>query len=83
MSQQIPGVPDHAAPDDARNRAIRTFVQGLVIDALVAVCLVVVDALNQEVVDWRLLVLTAAKTVLMTAASYVMRKLAPPPAPEV
>lgn len=70
------------AAADAKNRALRTFVQGLLIDALVAVCLVVVDALNQEEVDWRLLILTIAKTVLMTAASYVMRKLAPPPAPE-
>lgn len=76
----VPGQADHsAAPEaDARNRALRTFLQGLAIDVLLAVCLVVYQGLESESVDYRLLLLTLLKTALMTAASYVMRKLSPP-----
>lgn len=77
---QTPGVPDHAAnPEaDARNRALRTFVQGAALDVLLAVCLVVYDALQSDAVDWRLMFVTVGKTALMTVAAYVMRKLSPP-----
>lgn len=79
-------MPEHAAPEpyekapeaDARNRALRTFLQGLAVDVLLAVCLVAYDALQSDAPDWRLLLLTLLKTALMTAASYVMRKLQPP-----
>jgi hypothetical protein len=75
-----PGVADHAAnPEaDARNRALRTFLQGLALDVALAVALIVYSATSAEHVEWRLLLLTLAKTAVQTAASYVMRKLSPP-----
>lgn len=76
-----PDAPDHAAPDveaDARNRALRTFVQGLALDLLLAVALTVGEAVEATSVDWRLLGLAVVKTAVTTAASYVARKLAPP-----
>jgi hypothetical protein len=75
-----PGVADHAAsPEaDARNRAFRTFLQGLALDVLLAVALIVYGATSSDHVEWRLLLLTVAKTAVQTAASYVMRKLSPP-----
>lgn len=78
---QTPGVADHAgepAAADARQRATRTFIQGLLIDVLLAAALVVYDALQAADVDWRLLALSLLKTALTTVASYVMRKVAPP-----
>lgn len=59
---------------DARNRALRTFLQGLALDVLVAVCLVVYDAVQTEHPDYRLLLATVIKTGMATAASYVMRR---------
>lgn len=87
---QVPGVGDHAAPEDphsaqdARNRAIRTVIQGLLTDVLVAVALVVYDALqtSSEHIEWKLLAMSVAKTALITVASYVMRKVKPPVADE-
>jgi len=83
---QTPGVADHGAPvtvaADARNRALRTLVQQLGIDLLAAIALVVYTGLAAETVDWRLLGLSILKTALSTAASYAMRYVAPPPAPE-
>lgn len=58
---------------DARNRALRTFLQGLGIDILVAVSMLVYDALNDDQPNYRLLLATAAKTVLQTIAAYLMR----------
>ena len=83
IDPETPGTPDHAAPateTDAVSRALRTFVQGLLTDVLLAVVLVVSDALREttETIDWRLLGLATLKTAAMTAASYVMRKVAPP-----
>lgn len=83
---QQPGVPDHAAAEDpestrdARNRAIRTVIQGLLTDVLVAVAIVVYDALQTSAhsPDWKLLGMSVVKTVMITVASYVMRKLRPP-----
>lgn len=78
---QQDGVAEHRAADpeaDARNRAARTFVQGLATDVAIAGALVITEALSSDDVDWRLLGLTLAKTVLMTGASYVYRRLRPP-----
>jgi hypothetical protein len=63
---------------DARNRALRTFLQGLALDVAVAVSMVVYDAVQSAQPDYRLLLLTLAKTVLQTGASYVMRRLVDP-----
>lgn len=79
-SQNTPG-PDHSVtgPEaDARNRAIRTFVQGLLLDLVVALALSVYSATTAEEVEWKLLALTLLKTAAQTAAAYVMRKLSPP-----
>lgn len=61
---------------DARNRALRTFLQGLAIDVGVAVAFAVYDALQADQPDYRLLGLTLIKTVLTTIASFVMRRFA-------
>lgn len=73
---QTPGEPDHASDPtaDARNRALRTFLQGLGVDLLLAICLVASEAMTAAQPDWRLLLLTLAKTAVTTAASYVMRR---------
>lgn len=60
---------------DARNRALRTFLQGLAVDLLAAIALTVHELVTADagLPAWRLLGLAVAKTVLTTAASYVMR----------
>lgn len=79
---------------DARNRALRTFLQGLAIDLAVAVCALLLANVD-KITDRAALItfgITVAKTVLTTAASYVMRRfidrssiptpLPPAPVPE-
>jgi hypothetical protein len=62
---------------DARNRALRTFLQGLVADVAAAVVLlvlpVVTNAQGWEDFDWRILGFLLAKTVVVTGLSYLMR----------
>jgi hypothetical protein len=63
---------------DATNRARRSFVQGLFIDVLVAIAAALLvwlpgaDLSSRDA--WVLIGITLAKTVLQTAASYVMRR---------
>jgi hypothetical protein len=81
-----PGTPDHAAPAapaeaDARQRALRTLVQQLLLDVLLAVALTVSDVVGSAGFQWRLLGLAVAKTALATAASYLARHIAPPASP--
>jgi hypothetical protein len=63
---------------DAKNRALRTFIQGLAVDLAVAVGLVVYNAFvkanDWSQVDWDVLGFMLTKTGLVTAASYVMRR---------
>ena len=59
----------------------RTVIQGLLTDILVAVAFVVYDAMSNDVVDWRFLLITLGKTALMTAASYIMKNVRPPTTP--
>ena len=61
---------------DARNRALRTFVQGLAIDLAVAVAGLVLTNVDQitDRAALSLFGLALVKTVLTTAASYVMRR---------
>ena len=59
----------------------RTTIQGVGVDVLLAVCLLSVEATSSAAVDWRLLLLSLAKTVLMTLASSVMRRVRPPVSP--
>ena len=62
---------------DARNRALRTFVQGLAVDVLVALALVVTTVFSSaqgwDDIEWSIVGFLVAKTVAVTAASYVMR----------
>jgi len=61
--------------DDARNRALRTFLQGLAIDVAVAVAVLVhaVSTQNEPVV-WQVAAASLARTVAQTIAAYVMRR---------
>jgi len=67
---------------DARNRALRTFLVGLVIDLTVAVALVLVTALadigSWGEVQWSLLSFTVAKTLVSTGCSYLLRRFVDP-----
>ena len=61
---------------DAKNRAVRTFLQGLAIDLAVAIASVVLSSVD-AITDKAGLVtvgLALAKTVVTTVASYVMRR---------
>ena len=67
---------------DAKNRAWRTFLQGLAIDLAVAVAttlLVWLPAADLSSGDgWKIFGLSLAKTLIQTVAAYVMRKFVPP-----
>lgn len=78
---------------DARNRALRTFWQGLAIDVLVAVAvLAYAIATDPAPIVWAAVGASLARTVVQSAAAYVMRKhldpsalptpLPPAPVPE-
>ena len=79
MTQPMPILGKALAPNlgqDARNRALRTFLQGLGIDLLVAVAALVLANVD-SITDRQGLTLFAValgKTVVTTAASYVMRR---------
>lgn len=65
---------------DARNRAIRSFLQGLLTDLLVVIVLFLLPIFGSESfdwsgTDWKVLLLSLAKTVVVTILSYVARKL--------
>lgn len=59
----------------------RTLIQGLGTDLAFALALLLYDSLQATSVDWRLLLVTAGKTALMTVASYVMKRVRPPVSP--
>lgn len=62
---------------DARNRAIRTFLQGLAVDVAAALALVVFPVFNNaqsfNEVDWKVLAFLLTKTAAISALSYLMR----------
>ena len=67
---------------DARNRAFRTFIQGLGIDIAVGIATVLLVWLPEaDITDWQawtILAVAVAKTLIQTVAAYVMRlKVAP------
>lgn len=62
-------------PSDATTRALRTFVQNLVLDVGVAVFAVAVPLVSGDTINWPLLGLAVGKTALATAASFIHRKL--------
>ena len=63
---------------DARNRAVRTFVQGLAIDIAVAACALILTSLDTITSKAGLITfgLSLARTVVSTGAAYVMRRFA-------
>lgn len=78
----MPYVPPSVA-QDARNRAARTFVGGLLADVLLAASGALTLTLTDPAFDWTAAYwtgvgLTLAKTVLTTAISFIGRKVAPP-----
>lgn len=62
---------------DARNRALRTFLQGLAADVAAAVVLLVLpvftNAQGWQDIDWKVMGFLLAKTVVVTGLSYLMR----------
>lgn len=68
--------------NDARNRALRTFIQGLAADVIAAVVLLVLpvfsNATGWQDIDWKVLGFLLAKTVAVTALSFVMRQYLDP-----
>lgn len=92
MTVQPTIVSTEALAADAKNRALRTAVQGLAIDLGVAVLLVIGTALSTAKswgdIQWSLIALTLAKTVVQTIVSFAMRRYSTkenaltPPAPQ-
>lgn len=69
MSSQFP------TQSDAFSRAVRTVLQNLGVDVTLAVIFVVQPLLKADVIDWRLLLVAAGKTALVTAVAWVQRTL--------
>jgi hypothetical protein len=74
---------------DAKNRALRSFLQGLAIDVVVAIALVLAssfgDADGWGDLQWQILSFTLAKTAVQSIASFLMRRfvdVALPPTPQ-
>lgn len=66
---------------DASNRALRTLMQGLIIDVAVAVCLVLAPAFTSiewTSAYWAALGLSLARTALQSVVSYIARMVVPP-----
>lgn len=80
---------------DAKNRALRTFLAAIGVDVGMAVSLFIYDTLNDASgwgsFDWYVLSFLFVKTVLVSAASYILRRRLDgsalptplPPAPQV
>ena len=67
---------------DASNRALRTFLVNIATDVAVAMTLVVVAAFGKaegwEDFEWSLMAFTLAKTAVVTAGSYILRRFLDP-----
>lgn len=65
---------------DARNRALRTFLQGLGLDVLVAVAMVIATVTTSADAwqGWAVVGVSLARSVAQAAASYVMRRFLDP-----
>lgn len=64
--------------DDSRNRAVRSFVQGLAIDVAVGLALVLatffVDKNSWGEIEWAILSFSLAKSAVQAVAAFVMRQ---------
>lgn len=75
------GIPQHAAASGGLLASLpgRTIVQGVAVDVLLAVCLVVYNVASSDNLDWLYLWGLVVKSFLMTVASSIMKRLKPPP----
>lgn len=75
----------NAVERDASNRALRTLTQGLVVDVLAAVAVVLTVAVAGGIewtqVYWAALGLAVAKSAITALVSYAHRLLVPPATP--
>lgn len=78
------GVPQHAATEQPfwESPTFRTVVQGVAIDVLVAVCLLVASATATEEVNWWLLLASLGRTVVQALAASVMKRIKPRQVPD-
>ena len=61
--------------EDANNRALRSFVQGLGIDVMVAVAILAYAVTsNPDPIVWAALGASLARTVVQSAAAFIMRR---------
>lgn len=83
MSALTPG-PDHAATPQPfwESGPFRTTVQGVAIDVLLAICLLIVTSLSSDSVDWWWLLVALGKTFLMAIASSIMKRVRPRQVPD-
>lgn len=77
---ELDSTPVVGAAADAKNRAARTFVQGLLTDLLVAAVLFAFPifaggSFDWTKSDWKVIGLSLAKTIVVTLLSYLARKL--------
>lgn len=67
---------------DAKNRTLRTFLTSLAVDVGVAVTLVIYnvfgDATGWSDFDWKIMGFTLAKTVVVSAGSFILRRFVDP-----
>ena len=67
---------------DAGNRAYRSFLQGLAIDVLVAVSILAYNlSSTDDPLSWYLVGASLLRTVVQSAAAYIMRAFLPGAAP--
>jgi uncharacterized membrane protein YcjF (UPF0283 family) len=68
---------------DAKNRAFRTFLQGLAIDLLVALAMllatVFIAANSWSELEWYTILFSVGKTIVMTVAAFIMRRFVDQP----
>lgn len=65
--------------NDAKNRALRVFLVGLLIDLAVALALLAQEFFGTNAdPDYRLLLASAIRTVVQTSAAYVLRRFVDP-----
>ena len=75
-------IPTAALKADAKNRALRTLLVNLATDTGVALVLVLVNAFSDANgwgdFDWNILLFTLAKTAIVTAGSFILRRFLDP-----
>jgi hypothetical protein len=63
---------------DAKNRALRTFLQGLAVDVAISIAVVIITVFatadDWGDLQWTIIGFSLFKTVLTTIASFVMRR---------